>query len=42
MKSISCADSSTLCAFWQQPPEREGFKDGKVLVEKGFGKNVRG
>jgi hypothetical protein len=41
MKSISCADSSTLCAFWQQPRGREVFKDGKVLAEKGFGKNVR-
>jgi hypothetical protein len=41
MKNTSCADSSALCAFWQQPPGREAFKDGKVLAEKGFGKNVR-
>jgi hypothetical protein len=39
-KNTSCADSSILCAFWQHY-EYKAFKDGKVLAEKGFGRNVR-
>jgi hypothetical protein len=64
MKNTSCADSSILCAFWQQVVAHNGwtpfegwqvkgrvkrvvlrgqiaFEDGKILVEQGYGRNVR-